>query len=873
MRSPLLIFLPLFVASTLGAHGAGLAIDHRYAPERQYTLLSFPFDWQKTILLGNGNLAYDFGPGPYHAAGTEIGFTISGAGATVERQFFADPSVPIATTRLRSGAGMISMEAFSLVPDSFETPATFTAGRVTRIGHLAGAVAWSGAPGTPYGAFRNAAWGTNRPVLYRVAVPRGSRKAVALGVCEPYKQGPRQRVLELRVEGALPRIFDPREGVEKNTPSVILFDGGDANADGALEIEAHCAPESPDPNVILNAFWVFPEGTRLSAENIAAGRPSQQPELFWQCGTELSRLSPVRRHDALIATSDSPGGIPPLTLTTRRPVAYDRRTGVIDLGIGMSIRCSPPPEAGAPAEEGGTVRWTFPFPRGTQNAEIIVASGTAPERPGTPADLELERSRARQYWRTLPLIPRDVIRVPDPDLQTILDVNIRNLYQAADIAWGAPVFQPGPTVYRGLFLLDVMMIGEPLMLLGDTASVRRYLEGTFGYQQPDGRVRVAEPYNAWIETPAFVNALCWYARWTQNREWMHAQWPRVVRAIEWIRRARESTMRDSSAPNFGLFPAGFVDGGLAGAVADFSTASFTLAALEEASCAARWLGHTEEEEQWRAMFDGILQSYLRAARRSVRTDRFGNRFLPVAIGDTSSSTPPQRGQYGFFMPLRYAQYYEHPAPFIDSLIDGNLAMLESALHEGMVIDAGWTRDAVWAWFAAMHATTLSWRGRHDQAAAMVYDVANHSGHLGTWVEEQQIKGRGTHSTGDGANAETSAYFITAVRNLLAVERDSTTEILPGAPAAWYRAGARMSLRNAPTAHGRMNLEARVSADGSVLDVSVSMSDIPQGKSRSISLSTRSARAAGFLLQEGESRQRTLAGSSAPPCVWKLIKKP
>ncbi len=855
----------ILAASLLLAAGQGKCqrtIDHRYATERQYTLLSFPFDWQKTILLGNGRLAYDFGPGPYHAAGTEIGFTVAGGTPEVRRQFFADPLVPAATTVLESGGMTITEETFCLLPRPAPAPGSFTSGRVTRVGHLAGAIAWSGSAGAPDGPFRNVAWGTNRPITYRVAVPRGSRKVVALGICESYKSGPGQRVLELRVEGSEPRNFDPRKGLEKNTPSVLIFNGMDANGDGALEIEACCAPESPDPNVILNAFWIFPGGTLLSADSVAAGRLDGKAEVIWECGTELVRLPAEPRDDALIASFDGTGEKPALTITTRRPVTYNEQSGVIDLGLGMRIRCSPKPAAGTPVDDGNTRRWIFPFRDGTRKAAIIVSHGIAPVQPRT--DLAQEKMRAAEYWRNLRTIPHGVIHVPDTALQGLLDVNIRNLYQAADLVDGEPVFQPGPTVYRGLFFLDAIMIGEPLMFLGDTASVRRYLEGTFRYQQPDGRIRVASPYNAWLETPVFVYSLGWYSRWTENRGWMEKQWPRMVRAIRWINDIRESTKGDSAAANFGLFPAGFVDGGLAGSVADFSTAAFALAGLEEASATAQWLGHIKEAGSWRGMLDDLLECYLRAARKGLRHDRFGNLYLPVAIGDTTAALP-QRGQYGFFMPLRYARYYAHPDPLIDSLIDGNLAMAEAVLQEGIMADAGWTRDAVWTWFGAMHAATLSWRGRHDRAITMLYDLANHAGRLGTWVEEQQVRAKGTYSTGDGANAEASAYFITAVRTLLAVERDSLIELLPGVPADWYRPGARTALTNAPTSAGRLTLEARVADDGGSLVVSASLTGTGPYPVRMFSLPTHAIRAAGFAPQGGASEQQV------SPHTWTFFK--
>jgi hypothetical protein len=852
---------------TAPADGGDLpAIDHRFAPDRQYTLLSFPFDWQKTIVLGDGSLAYDFGPGPYHEAGTTVAFGFAGSPGRLNRQFFADPRVPLATSVIDFDAGKVTEEALCIVSPAPSSTGPFVSGPVSRTGHLAGTVAWSGAAGAPDGLFRNVAWGTNRPITYAVAVPKGARKVVALGVCEAYKSGPGQRILEFRVEGAEEQTVDPILLAGRNIPLVLLFRGADADGDGRIRIEARCAPLSPDPNVIMNALWVFPEGTEAVAESIALGRVDRSAEVVWSCGTELSTISPIPRRDVLSASFAAQGGTPGLSILTRRPVSYDATRGIIDLGVGMRIRCSPPPGAGIASPEGRSLRWFFPYGRGTVRAALIIEHGPPQEIAGAFPDLQKERDRSAAYWRTLSAIPFGVLSVPDTALQHILDVNIRNLYQAADMVDGYPVFQPGPTVYRGLFLLDALMMGETLMLLGDTSSMGGYLEGTFRYQQPDGRVRVASPYNSWLETPVFVHALGWYARWTGNREWMTRQWPRMVRGVEWIQRTRASTMGDSAAANYGLFPAGFVDGGLAGAVADFSTASFALVALEEAAATAFWLGHPDEGRAWQALFDELLQSYLHAARRSVRTDRFGNRYLPVAVGDTAASTPPQRGQYGFFMPLRLSRYYRHPDPMIDSLIDGNLGMLDSTLAEGMVPDAGWTNNAVWSWFGAMHAATLAWRGRTERAARMIYDVANHAGRLGTWVEEQQIRGRGTRSTGDGANAEASAFFITAVRNLLATEQDSIIRLLPGIPAGWLRPGSRIAINGSGTAAGRLTLEAKVSEDGSSLVVSASLGVPGRGV---LVLATGAIRKAGFTLPDGSPPARDLTGRS-PAATWKFI---
>jgi hypothetical protein len=423
------------------------------------------------------------------------------------------------------------------------------------------------------------------------------------------------------------------------------------------------------------------------------------------------------------------------------------------------------------------------------------------------------------------VIPEGRILIPDSALQGILDVNIRTMYQAADVVDGFPVFQPGPTVYRGLFLYDLLLVGEPLMTLGDTASVRKFIEGTFHYQRQDGRLRVLTPANAFLETPIFIHAMGRYARLSDNRRWMERAWQRMANGVSWIRNVRRETMHDTAAAAYGLFPPGFVDGGLAGSVPDFSTATFALMALETATGTARWLGHRKEEKEWRSLFDELLEATIRSARRSLRHDRYGTLYLPVAVGDTSTSAPPQRGQYGFLGALRYAKYFSR-VPFLDSVAAGNLAMLDSTLSEGMIRDAGWTSGAVWSWLGLAHASALSVRGEGARAATMVYDVANHSGRLGTWVEEQQIRGKGTRSTGDGSDAETSACLVSALKDLLFIERGDTLDLLPGVPAPWFRAGAHIAIRDVPTEWGRLTLSA-YSSRNEVL-IRVSLAGAPAG---------------------------------------------
>ena len=56
--------------------------------------------------------------------------------------------------------------------------------------------------------------------------------------------------------------------------------------------------------------------------------------------------------------------------------------------------------------------------------------------------------------------------VPDPALQEMIEALARNILQAREIKDGLPVFQVGPTVYRGLWVVDGHFFLEAAHYLG-----------------------------------------------------------------------------------------------------------------------------------------------------------------------------------------------------------------------------------------------------------------------------------------------------------------------------------------------------------------------------------------------------------------------
>ncbi len=239
--------------------GQTTPVDFRYASHRYFAAACFPYDRVKTVVTQDHGLGYDFGPGPYAQPLTEVTFRVAGDSLALTGQRCADPTIPIFSATFSAKNITVVEEAFS-VPLGKKGVGSRTKPRLERLLGWNGTIGWARPPEGTDPAFRNVAWGGNRPILYRIPVRRGSEKLVALGFCEPYKWGPGTRTMEVRVEGADPLVFDPLSSGKKNEPQIVMLKGLDVDRNGQLAVEVHSAIDSPDPNPMLNVLWIFPAG-------------------------------------------------------------------------------------------------------------------------------------------------------------------------------------------------------------------------------------------------------------------------------------------------------------------------------------------------------------------------------------------------------------------------------------------------------------------------------------------------------------------------------------------------------------------------------------------------------------------------------------
>ncbi len=134
-------------------------------------------------------------------------------------------------------------------------------------------------------AFRNIRAGMGGvPIIYRFAVPAGSQSDVILGLCESHWDGPGQRPMTCRVEGADPQTIDPVAQWGQHQPGLLKFAARDANGDGRLEVLVRPAPGAPDRNPILNAIWVFGAGATPPLDHVLSGASNDAAQYFVDVG-------------------------------------------------------------------------------------------------------------------------------------------------------------------------------------------------------------------------------------------------------------------------------------------------------------------------------------------------------------------------------------------------------------------------------------------------------------------------------------------------------------------------------------------------------------------------------------------------------------
>lgn len=854
--------LPLFgviILSVWAPETAAQSVDYQFAPSYWRTLISFPADSYKTLVDEAGALNYDFGPGPYAQPGTQIRIGVAGDSLQRVSQRLADPRAPVVITEHEAEGVRLRQEAFAVVLDSARIPPpppdTF---RIHRQNGRTRTIAWADPNREADPAFQNVAWGSNRPIRYQIDVAPGSCKRIAMGFCDSYrKPGRVKRVMRLQVEGADPTTLDVVATSGQNEPHVVFFDAVDADEDGQIQVEVAASTETEDPNVFVNGIWMFAPDTPVTADVVISDAARSKAEMYLDAGREPERQQLPPRVDAIRARFEGQAVTPVVHVETKRALSFDPASGTLGADGRPFVATHPKAESARETEDG----WVLAFPREAWEIDLIVIRGhRRPPDLAEGPDVAAARDRAINYWNNLDL-PWDRIQVPDPGIQALLEASIRTIYQLREVVDDVPQFQPGSTVYRGLWAANHPRVGRALTMLGDPAAARQSLEQLLRHQRADGQIAVLTPPTLLKETGSTVKALSHQARLTNEKEWLEEQWPHVERAVEWIQAMREEATRDPYAPNYGLMPAAPSDGGVGGIVPEYTTVYWSLMGLRAAIDAAQWLGKTEQAFTWEAEFADFWAAFRRAVARDMCQDEHGNWFLPIRMNYDPAQHVPQRSQVSICHMIYPGRLFDEDS----RLVEGTLGLLRDAdSAQGLPVSIGWLDDAVWAEVGFTCAQAYLWNGDTQRAQELLYAAANHAAPTMVWAEEQMPGGSAERIGGDVPHGNASAEIINVTRYLIAMERDEDTlDLLRGVPASWIQPGAELSVNGINTTFGPLTLTLTIFDDGQRGTLTVAPVGTPDAEGGPV-VHLRALKAAGYVAADGSPLPDRWGGSWGEP---------
>jgi hypothetical protein len=395
--------------------------------------------------------------------------------------------------------------------------------------------------------------------------------------------------------------------------------------------------------------------------------------------------------------------------------------------------------------------------------------------------------------------------------QSFLVASSRNIQQSREKIGKGARFQVGPTVYRGLWIVDGYFLLEAARFLGMDEDARIGLASLWDLQQPDGGFRSGAGEGHWKDTPAALLTLARQADLSQDWGFFIDAWPACRHAVSHLVQLRDGCRNDGTPNgNYGLLPPGFGDSGIGGTRFELANTLWTLIGLNGLLDVATRLRLPGCDAI--SSFAGELrQAFDRAASDSMARHPDGFPFLPLLMkGDPGWNNPDPRPR---IRPQAAQIYLSHAIipgdlfPRHEAIVGGYKRLLRSILREEIPSETGWLRsDAVWPYSAAIFAESILALGDPHFARSLFRGFLNHASPLRAWREEQSIQGIVPASfVGDMPHNWASAECIRFLRNMLVLEDGASLSLAGGLIPSDAESRRPLGLESSPTKWGRVSL--------------------------------------------------------------------
>ncbi len=389
----------------------------------------------------------------------------------------------------------------------------------------------------------------------------------------------------------------------------------------------------------------------------------------------------------------------------------------------------------------------------------------------------------------------------------------RNILEAREVKNGKLTFQVGPTVYRGLWVVDGNFILEAARYLGYDTEAQHGLETTWARQEPNGGIFAGGGREHWKDTGIALFSLTRQAELSQDYTYFRQMQGNALRAVAFLRQLRADGMKqDTPNGRYGILPNGFGDGGLGGVRSEFTNTVWVLAGLK---C---WLDKAEELNlsgiaDAQTFYRELRDRFMQAAAQEMQTYPQGAfKYLPMvakddaiwSVSDRWERPRPQTAQWALSHAIFPGRVFEPNDP----VVQGHIRLMQAVTQEDLPIDTGWLHHGgLWTYNAPFVSEVYLWAGLPDWARSTFHGFLNHATSNYCWREEQPVKGSLTATyVGDMPHNWASAECIRYLRYMLVLEDGPSLRLLAGVGEPELANSEPALLRNTPTRFGRIDFD-------------------------------------------------------------------
>lgn len=503
------------------------------------------------------------------------------------------------------------------------------------------------------------------------------------------------------------------------------------------------------------------------------------------------------------------------------------------------------PKATSAEDKGGfaSAALAYDFDLAT-GASREVRTASAFHAGGAPLPANVSTEEAARYVAAAHAAARrmwegrlDLFQVRLPaSAQPVIDTIKSNLAYIF-INQDGPRFQPGSRNYQRSWIRDGSLTSTALLELGLNDTVKAFADWYAPFQFPSGKVPCvvdqlgADPTPEHDSHGQLIYLFMQVYHFTQDKEWLRAKWPYVVRTVRYIQELRATRKTDvyrHGTPEqralYGLVPESISHEGYAAkAMHSYWDDAFTLRGLKDATTIAEILGETAAAKEFAAERDDFRKDFYNSIRLAMQNTQVD--FIPgcAELGDfdaTSTTVLVQPGNEVGLLPepalsRTFEKYFER---FV-ARRDGKMEWVDLTPYENRVIG------------------TYVYLGQKDRAQACLdyFMSLRRPAGWNHWAEVAFRDPKTPRTIGDMPHTWCGSDFIRSVRGMFVYEReqDEALVIAAGVADAWVSDPAGIEVVSMPTYYGKLSYTVKSTRDvqGAVAAVTIEIADgvkVPPG---------------------------------------------